>query len=80
MVVKSEMDSKIKLIQEWIKENRHLPQKIGKITKIEYICKISLLLFVVFFYLTILCEVKVLDLLYVLRNSESNSVGEFNFC
>lgn len=80
MVVKSEMDSKIKLIQEWIKENRHLPQKIGKIAKIEYICKISLLLFVVFFCLTILCEVKVLDLLYVLRNSESNSVGEFNFC
>lgn len=36
MVVKSELDSKIKLIQEWIKENRHLPQKIGKITKIEY--------------------------------------------
>lgn len=32
VVVKSEIDSKIKLIQEWIKENKHLPQKIGKIT------------------------------------------------
>lgn len=30
VAVKSEIDSKIKLIQEWIKENKHLPQVIGK--------------------------------------------------
>lgn len=52
VVVKSEIDSKIKLIQEWIKENKHLPQKIGKITGSKYILISVCCLFLFIFLIT----------------------------
>lgn len=52
MVVESEMEAKIKIIQEWIKENRHLPQKIGKNgikTQSKFIYRSLLFLFVIIY-------------------------------